>query len=341
MLLALTLLLAGDSDPPPTAGEPPAVTEAPPIGPPRGHTGSPLAGLGGFGGGGSPGYAATWYPTRPVKDQPTELGMVRQRLNVGLPLWRADDGRDMLLGTVRVGHALIDTDAVLPDSRRPVPAELWDLSLGGVYTHTFDNGWTGGAMLNVGSASDRPFAGLREMQVSGGGFLRVPAHRDGDFWNFALMYSPTGQLPFPVPGVSYQWQATDTLRLNLGVPFSLTWTPTDTLTVNLSYLPLTIITARATWRPAERVSLFAAFESGADGFFLAGRERRTDRFQLLEKRLLAGGRVSLIGHLTLDVSGGYAFDRSFGTGQNPLNSSTDRLLVEPGAFLSVGLTRRF
>jgi hypothetical protein len=51
--------------------------------------------------------------------------------------------------------------------------------------------------------------------------------------------------------------------------------------------------------------------------------------------------VGLIEHLRLEVTGGWAFDRSFGTGQNPLNSSADRLLIEPGAFLSLGLTRRF
>ena len=335
MLFALTLLLAADPEPP-TAGDPPAVEARP--APSAGGGGSPFGGLGG---GGGPGYAATWYPSRPVSGQPTELGMVRQRLNLGVPLWRAADGADLVFGSLRVGHTLIDTDAVLPDSRRPVPAELWDVGIGGTYVHTFANGWTGGAMLNFGSASDKPFSGLREMQVSGGAFLRLPAARDGDFWNFALMYSPTGQLPFPVPGVSYQWRASDTLRVNLGIPFGVTWTPTDTLTLTLSYLPLTIINARATWQPTERVSLFAAFESGADGFFLTGRENRTDRFQLLEKRLLAGTRVRLVEQVTLDVSGGWAFDRSFGTGRNALNSSTDRLLVEPGAFLAVGVSRRF
>jgi hypothetical protein len=333
VLWLVPLLLAADPDPP-TAGEPPPV-EARPIGRPD------PGGMGGMGMGGAPGYAATWYPAVSVSGQPTDLGLVRQRLSAGLPLWRSDDGVDMVLGTLRVGHTLIDTDAVLPDSRRPVPPDLWDLSLGGVYAHRFANGWQGGAMLSVGSASDRPFNGLREVAVSGGGFLRVPAHRDGDFWNFALLYSPTGQLPFPVPGVSYQWRASDTLRVNLGVPFALTWAPTDALTVGLSYLPLTLVNARATWRPTDRVSLFAGFESAADGSFLTGRAVRTDRFQVLEKRLLAGASVRLVEQVTLDVSGGWAFDRSFGTGRNPLNASTDRLVVEPGAFLSVGVGRRF
>jgi hypothetical protein len=329
----------------------PAVAQEPPPDPPapaperRPADAGGMGGLGGgpgggMGGPGGPRYAVTWFPDRPVRGQPTRLGLVRQEVSAPVPLWMTPDG-DALMGSLRAKNVLIDTDAVLPDTRRPVPDTLWDLGVGLTYMRRFENGWMGGLMVNVGAASDQPFAGLREMNVGGGGFLRVPAARDGDFWNFAIMYSPLGQLPFPVPGVSYQWRASDRLQVNVGVPFSILWRPTDEVAVNVSYMPLTIINARATWTPRAGLSLFGGFEWGNEGYFLAGRDDRQERFLLLEKRLLVGARYAVLDRLNLEVTTGHAFDRSFGTGASPLNSSTDQLRIGSGAFLAAGVSGRF
>src|SRR5207249_11797313 len=56
-----------------------------------------------------------------------------------------------------------DTRARFPEAGGRFPSELWDASASVSYRHKFDNGWTGGVALTVGSASDEPFNSVDEM----------------------------------------------------------------------------------------------------------------------------------------------------------------------------------
>lgn len=284
-------------------------------------------------GGGPPGYSATGYFSRPVSGQNTNLGFVRQSLNTPIPLWT--EGGDILAATVRVQNTLFHTDAVLPDSGRPFPNQLWDIGFGLLAIHKLDNGWTAGGVFSVGSASDQPFHGLREMTLSGTGFLRLPAARDGDWWQFSLQYSPNGQLNFPIPGVAYEWNPSDRLKVSIGLPLSLTWKPADEWRVDLSYVPLATVRAKLTWLPRPGWQFYGGFDWDSDGYFLVDRPDRRDRFFYLEKRLGGGVRYDITDRLTADVSSGYAFDRQFGTGRNPLDFKTDRVAVASGAYLGL------
>lgn len=324
-------------EPQPPAQQEEAAPEAEPPRPPRDASGFG-GGDGDFGGG--PFYRAEWYPQRPVNGQASDFGTVRQTLNVGAPVWRDRDAGRALIASFRLRHTQFDTAAVLPEGR-PFPGELWNISTGLTYTHTFANGWRGGGSVQFGTASDKPFNSLREMTLGGVAFLKVPAHREPDSWTFGVAYFPNGQLNFPIPVIAYDWNPTDRLKVSIGVPFSIRWQPTDEWLIQVSYRPLTQVNARATWTPHERVSAFGAFEWTNEGYFLAGRADRQDRFFAFEKRLVAGVVVYPHKRVGVEVSGGYSFDRVYGTGQTRSDAEDNGVEIGPGGFLSLAVRGRF
>lgn len=293
-------------------------------------------GMGGLGMGG-PGYGGAWYPSRPISGAAsgTDFGLLRQRLSGALPVWR--DGGDVVMLSGSVRNSLFFTDAILPESGRPFPNELWNVSLGTNYLHKFDNGWSGMLGVNFGSASDKPFHSIREMNVGFLSFLQVPVWNERDAWRFFLMYSPVGNLNFPIPGVAYQWNPSDTLRVSLGIPFSVLWRPVEDLTLNLSYMPLTTVNARATYRLVGKVFLYGGFESLQEAYLLADRENISDRFMGFEKRLIAGVRWDAWRRVALEVNAGEAFDRYYGVGQNQIGNLHDQVNIAAGAFVSTNL----
>jgi hypothetical protein len=336
---------------PPTSTpfEPPAA-EIRPEGPPKDDRragglddfGMGGRGMGGMGmGAGGPGYGATWYPTRPVSGSGPgeELGLVRENLSGAFPVWR--NGGDVLMLSAGVRNDLFSTDVILPDSHRPFPNELWNVNFGTTFLHKFDNGWSGGAGIMFGSASDKPFYSISEMTLGFISFLQVPVCNDRDSWRFALMYSPVGNLNFPIPGVAYVWNPSDALRVSVGLPLSVTWRPIADLTVNMSYMPLTTVNARATYRVYGKVFVFGGFEWCQEAYLLADRENLSDRFLGYEKRLIGGVRCDVWQHTTLEMNAGYVFDRIYGIGQNQITNLHDQVDIAPGAFLGTNLRIRF
>jgi hypothetical protein len=343
----------------PSAVEPPPpepIETAPPeIGPPLpAATAMPPDTIDGFGMGGrgmgagmggpgmrGPGYGATWYPSHPVSgsNPETEFGLVRQDLLGAVPVWR--DGGDLVLLSAGVRNSLFFTDAVLPDSHRPFPSELWNVHLGTNFMHKFDNGWSGGLGINFGSASDKPFHSIHEMNVGFNSFLQVPVKNDRDAWRFSLMYSPVGSLSFPIPGIAYLWNPSDDLRVSIGLPLAVMWRPVEDLTINVSYFPLTIVNARATYAIAGRLFFFGGFEWAQEAYLLADREDVSERFMGYEKRLIGGVRWDVWQHSSVELNAGYAFDRSYGVGQNGVNNLHDEVNIAAGAFVSAHFRVRF
>jgi hypothetical protein len=288
---------------------------------------------------GGPGYSATWYPSRPVSGQDANLGIVRQNLSVGAAIWREDG--DALMMNFGVLNSLFFTDAVLPDTRRPFPADLWSVNVGLNYMHKFDNGWTGALITGFGSSSDQPFHSINEMNVTLGGMLRIPARNDRDMWTLGVMYNPSGVLNFPIPIASYLWNPSDQFQMSIGLPLAMTWRPTGDWTVNISYTPLTNVNARVTYRMTEALFAYCGYEYLTESYFLAERVNKQDRFFGFEQRLVTGLRWNVWRNTTLDANGGYAFDRHYGEGQNQGASLHDQVFIAPGAFLGVRLAWKF
>jgi hypothetical protein len=287
------------------------------------------------------GYGATWYPSRPVSGPSSQgdFGLVRQNFSGGIPVWRDGDDSLTLWGGVR--DSQFSTDAVLPDSHRPFPNELWNVRMGPSYLHKSDDGRFYGVALSFGSASDKPFHSIDEMTFGFLGFLQIPARNERDSWRFFLMYSPAGNLNFPIPGVAYLWNPSETFHASIGLPPALLWRPLEDLTINVSYLPVTTVNVRATYRLVDNLFVFAGFESLQEAYFLADREYIKDRFMGFEKRLVGGVRWDVWRHATLEASAGYAFDRYYGVGQNWIRNLHDQVDIAPGPFVAASVRIRF
>ena len=80
----------------------------------------------------------------------------------------------------------------------------------------------GGTFL-FGSASDKPFHAGRDLTLMAILFATVPARNDRDDWSFSLFYSPTSQLPYPLPGIAYVWKPDETFEAKIGLPAGLEW----------------------------------------------------------------------------------------------------------------------
>jgi hypothetical protein len=304
-----------------------------------------LGGAGFFGGGGFMGaagylggppvlfasYHASWFPDQPIVGQPTNLGFVREDFLLSAPVWHTPT--DQLTLRVNVRNETFHTLAILPDTKQPFPQDLWNVQMGANYTHRFDNGWVAGGMLSFGSASDKPFHSIDEMTVGVMAFLRVPSG-EHNAWLFSLMYSPTSQLAFPVPGVAYFWQPSDQFFATIGLPLQLVYRPLDDLMFDVSYMLLTTVHAGATYRLTPALFLHAAFDWQNESYFLADRTDRQQRLFYYDKLLSAGVRYNVSAHASLDLTAGYVFDRFYFEGRQLSDSHFNRIDVGDGPFVS-------
>jgi hypothetical protein len=238
---------------------------------------------GGPGGSRTPGVSFAWSPSSDIAGYNAELEVLRQQLNIGGPVYRGE--RDTLILSFGLTHLELGSEIRLPDSGRPMPDDLWNVAFTGNWVRRFDNGWRSTLLLGLGSASDHPFSSSDEINVTVGTFLRIPTADEREAWLLSLMYLPASTLDFPVPGLAYEWNPSEQFSAKLGIPFSVRWQPRESLTLEGSYLPLTNVRARATWRPVEPVAFFAGYEMLQEAFFLADRTDHEERFMSFEQRL--------------------------------------------------------
>jgi hypothetical protein len=274
-----------------------------------------------------------YAPAQGVTGQNTHLGYVKEELSAQCPIW--GDASDRVSTHLLLRNTLFDTGAVLPSSGRPFPDSLSSVQVGASYQHRFENNWTAGLSLSGGSASDRPFNSIREMNFGVSSFLRIPVFDGRDAWMFSLSYQPTGQLAIPIPGVAYLWNPDPNFRMSLGLPFSMWWRPVNTVVINLTYVPLTNVVGHVTWTPAKWFSVYGGYESGGSAYYLADRAQRNERFTWNEDRLVAGIRLMPYRRVVVDLTTGYMFDRRFfQSAGGGTASQNDRINVGSGAFLA-------
>ena len=321
---------------PPTSDEAPADPLAPtdPLAsPPRRE---PPPGFGGpFARSSSPiGFTTTFDPSVSLEGQVGTFTHWGEELRLAAPAWKVDP--HLLLVTSSVSADQFNTSAVFPTSGTEFPDSLWNIRLGTFYMRPLDNGWRFGAGLNVGSASDRPFAAIRDVNPAVFTFLNVPRPND-NAWNFALFYSPLSEIPFPVPGVSYLWHASDALQINIGLPAQIVYQPTDAFVFTASYMLLTTVNVRGTWHINEFWSAYAAYESRNRSWYLNDRTNDDDRLFAYEQGLFVGIQRPIWKKLTADISAGYLFDRFYFIGENYDDRHKDRIDLESGATISAQL----
>jgi hypothetical protein len=341
----------------PGVDAPPAQPPAPPQPPvgqgpfgSLGNTGTGLGsqGLGGFGNLFSPnvgqvpilaGFGTTWLPQERVRVQGTELGFVRENFSVLLPVCQ-DGCNDLSLTAAGHAEQFGTHGTILPTTGQPFPENLYNIRFGAIYRHLFDNNWIAGGSLSFGSASDELFHSIHEDTLAVSAFLRIPSG-ERNAWLFSLSYSPTSELNFPIPGVAYIYSPSDNLRVNIGLPFQVYYRPTDELAFTFSYMLLRTIHARAIYRVARPLRVYAGFDWSNESYFLADRPDTRQRFFSYDKRLSAGILYSLSPNLLLNLSTGYEFDRLYFEGVSYSDRGNNRVDVDAAPFLSFQIQTRW
>jgi hypothetical protein len=277
-------------------------------------------------------YSVTPYFEEQVRGQDVEFSLVQQEFTTSGRVWNDDDNEVWLNGGLRFQE--IHTEALLPDSGNPFPDELWDVSVGGVYRHYLDPRTFLGGAVSIGSASDHPFQTSQEIVETITVFFRMPSG-ERDAWFFFLSYSNNREYAnsYPFPGVEYFYNPSWEFHAMVGFPMdSLEWRPEEDLSFRLSYTLIHNIHALVTYRLADPIRLYAGFDWSTQGYLLADRPDPSDRFFYDEKRVKAGVKITVVEGLTIDLSGGYAFGRSYWESQHGLRQKFDRVEVQSGFY---------
>ena len=317
------------------AGEPIADADPDPLpARPRRRGGGPFGAaapvsLGGF-----------WAAPTDVVGQPATLGMNAQFARVAAPLVPPSEGAPVWIGIGRFGRLELDTTAILPDSGQPVPDDLWLVETGLTHVRPLARGGTAGGTFLFGSASDQPFAAARDLTLMAIAFWNTPAKNDRDEWNMSLFYSPTSQLPYPLPGLAYAWRPDDSFEAKIGVPASLEWRPDANWTISAAYFPLVNVNVEARRRLGDAWSFVAFYRTDTQIYFLADRALDDERFYVFDQRAAVGLERSLGGGFTVEALASWLFDRELFQGTSFTSGRTDVVEFDPGLGLSLQLLWR-
>lgn len=288
-----------------------------------------------FGGSAPFSMGGFWAPPATVAGQPADISLNAEFARVAAPLAAPQEGQPLWIGIAKFGRLEIASDAVLPDSGQPVPDQLWLVETGVMHSRPLEAGGSIGGTFLFGSASDRPYAAGRDLTLMAVGFHTRPARNDRDEWNFSLFYSPTSQLPYPLPGIAYVWRPDERFEAKIGLPPAIEWRPTDDWTFSLNYFPLVNVNAVARRRLADGLSLLAFYRTDTEIYFLADRLQDDERFYVFDQRAAVGLERVLGRGFAVEAMVSYLFDRTLFQGTNFLSGRTDLVSYDPGLGLSL------
>jgi hypothetical protein len=286
-------------------------------------------------------YRYTFYPERDVEHQEAHFTLTEHRVTLFTPLYQ--DSRNEWAFSAKTLYQDIDTRARFPDTGGRFPSELWDASAGISYRHKFDNSWTGGVAITVGSASDEPFNSIDEMYFRLVSLLRVP-QGENNSWLFSLIYASDEQIfghTIPVPGLAYAWVPSDKLTAVIGFPFSMIrYKPFDSLALDAEYYPFWTVRTRATWEIFQPLRAYVGYQWDSDHFYRADRGDKRDKLFYREMRAYAGMRFDLR-HIGFEVTGGYAFNRFYFEGEGYSDRNDNRINIGDAWFVVGKVNLRF
>ncbi len=283
---------------------------------------------------------AFWAPAASVSGQPAELAMNAQFARVGVPLARPAEGAPLWIGIGRFGRLELATTARLPDTGAEIPDDLWVVETGLTHVRPLDGGTTVGGTVLVGTASDRPFAAFRDLTLMAILFATRPAANERDEWSASLFYSPTSQLPYPLPGLAYVWRPSEAFEAKLGLPAGFEWRPDDDWSLSVGFTPLVNGTAVLRRRLRGGFSAVALWRTDTETFLLADRVVDAERFYVFNQRVSVGVERLLARGFALEATADYLFDRTLFQGTGFFSGRTDVVAVAPGAGLTLQLLWR-
>ena len=281
-----------------------------------------------------------WAPSTDVVGQKATLGMNAAFTRLAVPLLPPSEGEPLWIGIAKFGRLELSGNARLPESGAPVPDELWLVETGVTHVRPLDDAGTLGGTFLFGSASDRPFAAGRDLTLMAIAFWNTPAANRRDEWNLSVFYSPTSQLPYPLPGLSYAWKPDASLEAKLGVPAAVEWRPDQRWTVSAAYFPLVNANVEARRRLEAGWSLLIFWRTDTQIFFLADRVVDDERFYVFDQRAAVGLERVLGNGFSLEAVGSWLFDRELFQGTSFTSGRTDVVEFDPGPALSLQLLWR-
>ncbi|HEY1065116.1 MAG TPA: DUF6268 family outer membrane beta-barrel protein [Pirellulales bacterium] len=295
---------------------------------------------GALGGGAPVALGGFWSPKVDVDGQASQLAMNAEFARLSVPLAMPAEGKPLWIGIAKVDRLELATDAILPDSGQRVPSQLWSVQTGVMNIRPLASGATIGGTAMFGSASDEPYATTRDLTLTAIAFYNTPAKNERDDWNFSVFYSPTSQLPYPLPGIAYVWRPSEQFEAKIGLPPAIDYRPNDDWQLTATYMPLTNFDARVRRTISEDFSLLAYYRINNDTYFLADRLEDDQRFYVFDQRAAIGLERALLKGFTLELTAAYLFDRQLFQGTSFTDDRTDELEFDPGLGLSFQLQWR-
>ena len=266
-----------------------------------------------------------------VAEQNTEMGYSRQALSLIIPTWQNETNELALI--FKYGQQNNDTRALLPDSGLPLPESLSELAFGAFYRHKSSNTWIWGGSLGVKSSSDKPFNSSDESAVSATAFARIP-RGPRQAWMFFLAGSQSYGLTLnlPMPGFGWIYTPSPRLQMLLGLPaLYLRYQPGPTWNFSAMFLMPRTFKLRAGRFLTDNVELFASLSGKHQSWCLADRVHSEDMLYLYENLGLLGVKYQAAQNVSVELSGGYAFDRMIFEGENFGDRHQNRLDIADGS----------
>jgi len=276
-----------------------------------------------------------------VAAQKTNLGFAQYDLNMELPLRQDESFESAFFSGIQAMD--ISTRARMDDAGVPLPDHLWDIMLGGRLRWRLENDWISGVSLSVSSPSDKPFESWDEIAINATGTLQIPA---GYRSHHILMLNFATNREFlegiPLPGYAYQWSSHRDVQLLLGLPFSWgQWKVTENLTVLSAYLIPRTVHAKISYELLDGLALYGGFDWQNQRWFRTDRDDNDDRLFYYEKKAALGLRWEIIKNWTIDLQGGYGFDRFFFEGEEYDDRGDNHISLSDGLFIGVQTGLRF
>lgn len=263
-----------------------------------------------------------------------------------IPLW--SNGKTELLGEFDFTGIDVDTDVRLPRwDNDPFPDQLIDVGLGLTLRHFCENGWMVGANIRLGSASDKPFESDDEFTGSLTAFLRIPSG-EHNAWMFYVdvrnSHANGGFNYIPKPGIGYQFALSNSNWAVVGMPISAVhWEPFDGMfKFDAMYMvPRTVNAKLAYVTPIDGLDLYTSFKTDSKVFWRHDRKDSEDALVMKDNRAALGINWAITENISLDASGGYAWNRRIYEAEKYSQRDKNRVDIDDGAFGALSLELAF
>lgn len=277
-------------------------------------------------------------------DSPASGGKIetsRNYLSVSSPLFQSKEESFVLAAQASALH--INGQPVLPTQPPTIAPNLYDLQVGGTYTHVLEGDRSWSANLNFGSASDQPYSSWDVDIVSSTFAYNKPAEGN-DRWIFLVNYSNNRPIlnNIPLPGFAYVYKPDPTFFATFGIPFAnIFWMPSPKWNITFFTLVPWIYKAEVGYFVAGPVRIFTSVDFSQQLFLNKDRLDTQDRLFYDSKKFSVGVRSPFAAWIGGFIAGGTVFQRSFFEGKSYSDISKNRVLIGDSAFLEAGLSANF